>query len=112
MAIGALEQYFEEVPPALRGTGDLIFPFWNGDRATSKLAEVTSTQSKKWARVFEHAGCPDIRFHDLRHEATCRFYERTTLGDVLIAKITGHKDLKMLKRYANLRGSDLAGQLW
>lgn len=29
-----------------------------------------------------------------------------------IAKITGHKDLKMLKRYANLRGSDLADQLW
>ena len=112
VAIGALEQYFEEVPPASRGKGDLIFPFWNGDRAASKLAEVTSTQSKKWARVFEHAGCPDIRFHDLRHEATCRFYERTTLGDVLIAKITGHKDLKMLKRYANLRGSDLAGQLW
>lgn len=25
---------------------------------------------------------------------------------------TGHKDLRMLKRYANLRGSDLASKMW
>lgn len=111
-AIEALEIYFESVPAPLRGTGDLIFPFWDGERETGKLAAVTSTLSKKRGRVFDHAGCPDVGFHDLRHEATCRFYERTRLGDVQIARITGHKDLKMLKRYANLRGSDLAGQLW
>jgi hypothetical protein len=34
------------------------------------------------------------------------------LSDVLIAKITGHKDLRMLQRYASLRGSDLALHLW
>ena len=54
----------------------------------------------------------DLHFHDLRHEATCRLYERTTLSDVLIAKITGHRDLRMLKRYASMRGSDLAVRLW
>jgi integrase len=57
-------------------------------------------------------GCDDLRFHDLRHEAVCRLYERTRLGDVQIARITGHKDLRMLKRYSNLRGSDLAEMLW
>jgi hypothetical protein len=31
---------------------------------------------------------------------------------VQIARITGHKDLRMLKRYSNLRGSDLAEMLW
>jgi len=112
VVIAELERYFEVVPPPLRGADDLIFPFWDGEKKATKLAAVTSALSKKWSRVFEHAGCPDVGFHDLRHEATCRFYERTTLGDVQIARITGHKDLKMLKRYANLRGSDLAGQLW
>lgn len=112
VAMIALEQHFKDVPQSLRGAGDLIFPFWDGEYKAGTLALVTNALSRKWNRVFEHAGCLDLRFHDLRHEATCRFYERTALGDVQIARITGHKDLKMLKRYANLRGSDLAGQLW
>ncbi|MGS0893435.1 hypothetical protein ACVBGC_12960 [Burkholderia stagnalis] len=48
----------------------------------------------------------------MRHEATSRLYERTTLSDIQIAKITGHTDPKVLMRYANLRGSDLAARLW
>jgi integrase len=58
------------------------------------------------------AGAADLRFHDLRHEATCRLYEKTKLSDVQIARITGHKDIRMLRRYASLRGSDLAAHLW
>lgn len=42
----------------------------------------------------------------------CRLYEKTNLSDVQIARITGHKDLRMLRRYASLRGSDLAAALW
>lgn len=68
--------------------------------------------SHLYAARFEKAGCPDLRFHDLRHHATCRFFERTTLSDIEIAKITGHKDPRMLLRYANLRASDLALKLW
>jgi hypothetical protein len=34
------------------------------------------------------------------------------MSDVEIAKITGHKSLKVLLRYANLRGSKLAAKLW
>ena len=55
--------------------------------------------------------CSDFHFHDLRHEATCRFYETTTLTDVEVSLITGHKDLRMLRRYANLRGSHLARRI-
>jgi integrase len=62
--------------------------------------------------IFAHAEVEDFRFHDLRHEATCRLYEKTNLSDVLIAKVTGHRDLRTLKRYASLRGSDLAMRLW
>lgn len=86
-----------------------IFPFWDGKEP---LAKTTSRLSRKFGNIANLAQCPDFRFHDLRHEATSRLYEKTTLSDLQIAKITGHKDLKMLRRYANLRGSDLAESLW
>ena len=88
----------------------LLFPWWYGD--AGELGRVTAKLSRKWITIAKLAGCDDLRFHDLRHEAVCRFYQRTTLSDVQIARITGHKDLRMLKRYASLRGSDLAQLLW
>lgn len=86
--------------------GELLFPFYDGDKPRT-----TARLSRSWARIFDHAECEDARFHDLRHTAVCKLYENTTLSDVQIALITGHTDLRMLKRYANLRGSDLAGYL-
>lgn len=76
------------------------------------LEKVTSDVSRLFANIFEEAGCGDLCFHDLRHEFICRVYERTKLTDVQIAKITGHRDPRQLKRYASLRGSDLAQHLW
>ncbi|HVI60077.1 MAG TPA: site-specific integrase [Luteimonas sp.] len=90
----------------------LVFPWWNGDREAETMKRCTAQLSRQFARIFEAAGCADLRFHDLRHEATARLYERTTLTDLQIAKITGHKDIRSLARYANLRGSDLAARLW
>jgi len=52
----------------------------------------------------------DLRFHDLRHEATTRFFE-LGLGLMEVAAITGHKTLSMLKRYTHLRPEDLAKKL-
>jgi integrase len=88
----------------------LIFPWWDGK--PESLKHCTAQLSRKWSTIAELAGCPDLRFHDLRHTAVCQFYERTTLSDLQIAKITGHQDLRMLARYANLRGSDLANLIW
>lgn len=85
-----------------------VFPWYRG----TDRKRVTSLLSRQFGRIFRTAGCEGLHFHDLRHEATSRFYERTTLSDLQIAKITGHKDPRMLQRYANLRGSDLAGRLW
>jgi integrase len=89
-----------------------LFPFWNGDLDEYILDTTTSDLSKVFRNVFAEAEIDDLHFHDLRHEATCRLYEKTTLSDVLIAKITGHRNLRMLLRYASLLGSDLAGRLW
>lgn len=76
------------------------------------LRNATNRISKRFKYYVDMLGLDDLNFHDTRHEATCRLYERTTLSDLQIAKITGHKDPRMLMRYANLRGSDLAARLW
>jgi integrase len=91
-------------------TEGFLFPWWSGDPTT--LGKLSSRLSKAFSRIFADAGCGDLRFHDLRHEATSRLFERTTLTDTEIAKITGHKDPRVLMRYANLRGSSLASRLW
>jgi len=51
----------------------------------------------------------DLRFHDLRHEATSRLASIFPLHD--LAKITGHKDPRMLMRYYHPRAEDLATKL-
>ena len=51
-----------------------------------------------------------LRFHDLRHEATSRLFEKG-LNPMQAAAITGHKTLQMLKRYTHLRAEDLVGLL-
>lgn len=71
-----------------------------------------STLSHRFKVVTKNAEVVDFRWHDFRHEATCRLFERTQLRDVEIALITGHTDLRTLKRYANLRAADLAAMLW
>ena len=89
-----------------------LFSYWNGVLDETVLDATTVRVSLMFSGLFEQAQIADFRFHDLRHEATCRLYEKTTLSDVLIARITGHRDLRMLRRYASLRGSDLAARLW
>ena len=52
----------------------------------------------------------NLHFHDLRHEATSRFFEKG-LNPVEVATITGHKDPRMLMHYTHLRAEDLVGRL-
>lgn len=65
---------------------------------------------KAWVRACERAGLEDFHFHDLRHEATSRLAERLP-NLIELAAVTGHKDLKMLKRYYHPRAEDLAKKL-
>lgn len=50
-----------------------------------------------------------LRFHDLRHEATSRLASRFQLHE--LAKITGHRDTRMLLRYYHPDASELAKRL-
>jgi len=61
--------------------------------------------AKQFRRICFRAKIHDLRFHDLRHEATSRFFERGRLSDMEIMKITGHTQYSTLKRYVNLRHS-------
>ena len=52
----------------------------------------------------------DLTFHDLRHEATSRFFEKG-FNVMEVAAITGHKTLQMLKRYTHLKAEELAERM-
>ena len=52
----------------------------------------------------------NLRFHDLRHEATSRLFE-DGLGIMEVASMTGHKSLSMLKRYTHIEAEKLAEKL-
>ncbi|MDA8381763.1 MAG: site-specific integrase [Betaproteobacteria bacterium] len=63
-----------------------------------------------WGHAMKRAGIEDLRFHDLRHEATSRLFEKG-FNPMEAASVTGHKTLQMLKRYTHLRAEDLAQKL-
>ena len=63
-----------------------------------------------WNRVRERAGMPDLRFHDLRHEAISRFAEMG-LTTMELAVISGHRDMRMLARYTHIQPAGLARKL-
>ena len=107
-----LRGWMESESAAIRARHGRLWPFWSGAPGPAALDAVTSDLSTMYRNTFARAQVVDFHFHDLRHEATCRLYEKTALSDVLIAKITGHRSIRTLQRYASLRGSDLAPHLW
>jgi len=66
--------------------------------------------TRAWTRIAHRLEINDLKFHDLRHEATSRFFEMG-LNVMEVSSITGHKDLSMLKRYTHLKAEDLAKKL-
>lgn len=61
-------------------------------------------------KACKRANIENLRFHDLRHEATTRLFEKG-LNPMEVSAITGHKSLQMLKRYTHLRAEDLVHKL-
>ncbi|WP_288091959.1 site-specific integrase [Thiomonas sp.] len=75
-------------------------------RALATYATVCFQTSKTRDPAF----LSDLRFHDLRHEATSRLFEKG-LGVMEVASMTGHKSLSMLKRYTHVEAEKLAQKL-
>jgi len=66
--------------------------------------------SQAFDRACRRAAIDDLRFHDLRHEATSRLFE-LGLDMMEVSAITGHKTLDMLKRYTQLRAEQIAAKM-
>lgn len=69
-----------------------------------------STLEHAFRDACDEAKLANLRFHDLRHEATSRLFEKD-LDHMEVAAITGHKTLAMLKRYTHLRAKNLVEKL-
>jgi integrase len=64
-----------------------------------------------WDRIVERAKIENLHFHDLRHEAISRFFEKG-LSVPEVALISGHRDFRMLFRYTHLKAEDIARKLY
>lgn len=93
-------------PRALSAITQLPRPIKNG--------HVFNVSANGLSRAFKRSckkhKLENLKFHDLRHEATSQLFEKG-LNPMEAAAITGHKTLQMLKRYTHLRPTDLAKKL-
>lgn len=67
-------------------------------------------ECKKAAIEPENGFLENLRFHDLRHEATSRLFEKD-LNIMEVSSMTGHKSLQMLKRYTHMQAANVAKKL-
>ena len=79
------------------------------DRALKRARKNYLQECQKARKEPDARYLVDLRFHDLRHEATSRLAEIFPLHE--LTKITGHKDTRMLMRYYHPRAEDLAKKL-
>ncbi|MEX3944824.1 tyrosine-type recombinase/integrase [Paraburkholderia sp. BR10937] len=64
-----------------------------------------------WTRICARAGITELHIHDLRHEAISRVAETGQFTLIDLQAFSGHRDVRMLLRYAHLCASRLATKL-
>lgn len=79
------------------------------ERAVTRARKVYLVEVKNSGLLPDNRFLTDLRFHDLRHEATTRLASIFPMHE--LAKITGHKDPRMLMRYYHPKAEDLAKKL-
>jgi integrase len=67
--------------------------------------------SQSFRRCCTKLDIDDLRFHDTRHEAISRLFEKG-LSVVQVATISGRRDYRMLARYTHLSLLTLTGTLY
>ena len=79
-------------------------------RAIERARQIHAADCKAARRRPSPSFLADVHFHDTRHEAASRLAEK--LSNILeLSAVTGHRDLRMLKRYYHPRAEDLAKKL-
>jgi integrase len=61
-------------------------------------------------RACKRAMINELHFHDLRHEAITRLFEKG-FNVMEVGSISGHKTLQMLQRYTHLRNENFLERL-
>lgn len=79
-------------------------------RAVKRALQIYKNECSVKGTEPESGYLEDLRFHDLRHEATSRLFE-AGLSVMEASAVTGHKSLQMLKRYTHLNAEDIAIKL-
>ncbi len=79
------------------------------ERAVARARKQYVDECKKQKRQPDSRYLVDLRLHDLRHEATSRLANVYQLHE--LAKVTGHKDPRMLMRYYHPKAEELAKRL-
>lgn len=98
LAVALLETTMAVMSKSAKADNERIFP----------ITPVALRQA--WDRLIKRAKIEDLHFHDLRHEAISRFFEKgLTVPEV--ASISGHRDIRMLLRYAHADKGKLAAKL-
>ncbi|MBZ9808320.1 tyrosine-type recombinase/integrase [Mesorhizobium sp. ESP-6-2] len=93
--------YSRVIPLTARAVA-ILAAFRTEDTKPTDLAFPTTSVAMRlqWDRLTKRAGIDDLNFHDLRHEAISRFFERgLTVPEV--ASISGHRTLAQLMRYSH-----------
>jgi len=96
--------------PILKGVREALLRARNKTEQRDNLFHVKKSESisDKFARMTAKIGIDDLRFHDLRHEAISRMFERGMAVEQ-VRVVSGHRTLDQLSRYINLRAEDLTG---
>jgi site-specific recombinase XerD len=82
-----------------------------GSRSSSNRIDIEPTRTKAHGRVNrEQFAEIDLRWHDLRHAAACRWLSRG-LDLRAIQLLLGHADLKRTKRYLNVTDEELRNSI-
>ena len=95
---------------------------WNPRLQPSKRAKYILGKSKlpfsmsanavrlAWEKLKIKGSIKDLHFHDLRHEAISRLFEKG-LSIPEVALISGHRDVRMLFRYTHLKAEDVLNKI-
>lgn len=90
------------LPRAISGR---LFSVKPGSIRSAFLIAVQKAKAGSHEGMFEN-----LRFHDLRHEAVTRLFEKG-LNPIEVGMVSGHKTLSMLLRYTHLRPEELVAKL-
>jgi integrase len=96
----------DQTVPFLDDAWSLVAPLIRR-RRDGRLFEVDArSASSAFTRACASLGIDDLHFHDLRHAATASFF-RMGLDIPRVALMTGHKTWAMLRRYTDIKPSDV-----